>query len=81
MISNEAVQSRLEAQDGVKFVQVTGDGRHYNLVIVSDQFEGKNIVARQQWVYAQLNDWIVSDQMHALNMKTWTSAEWENQRG
>jgi acid stress-induced BolA-like protein IbaG/YrbA len=81
MVSNEDVKLRLMAQTGVKFVEVTGDGRHYNLVIVADQFEGKSTLTRQQWVYAQLNDWIVSDQMHALNMKTWTSVEWERQNG
>ena len=81
MISNEKVQARLAAQDGVKFVEVSGDGRHYNLIIVADHFEGQGTLARQKWVYAQLNDWIVSDQMHALNMKTLTSAEWEIQHG
>lgn len=81
MISNEALTQVLLAIDDVDYAQVEGDGYHYELTIVSDVFLGKAKVARQQWVYARLNDYIVSGQLHAINMKTWTNIEWEKQRG
>ena len=81
MISNEEVQCHLAAQAGVKLVEVTGDGHHYNILIVADYFDGKSPVARQQFVYKYLNQWILSDQMHAVNMQTWTSSEWEKLHG
>ena len=81
MVSNEELESYLLGLDEVDYVQVTGDGHHYNLTIVSDVFLEKAKVARQQWVYAKLKEYITSGRLHALNMKTWTKAEWEKQRG
>ena len=80
-LSNEQLEHRLMAVDGVEYVQVKGDGYHYDLIIVSDVFLGKSKVARQQWVYAQLKDEITTGNLHALSMKTWTKNEWEKQRG
>jgi acid stress-induced BolA-like protein IbaG/YrbA len=44
-------------------------------VVVSDQFEGKRAVARQQMVYATLQDDIASGELHAISLKTFTPAE------
>lgn len=81
MISNEELKRDLLANGEIDHVQVEGDGYHYNLTIVSDVFVGKSKVARQQWVYACLNDHITSGRLHAINMKTCTKAEWEKQHG
>lgn len=81
MISNEELKRDLLATGQLDHVEVEGDGYHYNLIIVSDAFLGKSRVARQQWVYACLNDHITSGRLHAINMKTWTKAEWEKERG
>lgn len=81
MITNEQLEQQLSKIDGVSEVYVTGDGYHYQLIIVSDVFQGKSKVARQQWVYAQLKEYIIQGQLHALSMKTLTKDEWENERG
>lgn len=81
MISNEQLECELLAIDDVKYVKVEGDGYHYELTIVSDAFIGKSKLARQKWVYACLNKYIISGQLHAVNMKTWVCAEWEKQHG
>ena len=81
MISNDELKGHLMAVDGVDFVDVEGDGYHYNLTLVSDVFLGKPKVARQQWVYSKLNDYITSGRLHAVNMKTLTKSEWEKQNG
>ncbi len=81
MISNEQIESHLAKNDGIEYVKVTGDGYHYQLVIVTDEFLGKSKVARQQWVYAQLKDYITTGSLHALSMQTWTTAEWGTQHG
>lgn len=81
MISNEELEHRLAAAGEVDFVQVEGDGYHYQLTIVSDAFLGKSKLARQQWVYARLKDYIRSGSLHALSMKTWTKEEWERNDG
>ena len=81
MLSNEQLEKRIISLDGVEYVQVQGDGYHYQLTVVSDVFIGKSKVARQQWVYAQLKDEITNGSLHALSMKTWTKNEWEKQHG
>lgn len=81
MISNEELERDLAALPEVLHVAVTGDGYHYKIILVSDSFIGKSKVARQQWVYARLNEYIISGRVHAVNMDTWTNAEWEQKRG
>jgi acid stress-induced BolA-like protein IbaG/YrbA len=81
MISNEELERRLLETGEVEFVEVSGDGYHYQLTVVSNAFLGKSKVARQQWVYAKLRDYITTGSLHALSMKTWTKEEWEKNHG
>ncbi len=81
MISNEELERKLSESDEVEFVEVKGDGYHYQLTIVSNAFQGKSKVARQQWVYAKLKDYITSGSLHALSMKTLTKDEWGKNHG
>ena len=81
MISNEQLEQQLKELPGVVHVEVSGDGYHYHLVLVSDVFISKSKVARQQWVYKQLKEYITAGSLHALTMKTWTKDEWEINHG
>ncbi len=63
--------SRLEDCD----VEVAGDGRHFDLLVVGDIFAGLSPVKKQQLVYGALRDEIASGAVHAINMKTLTRAE------
>lgn len=81
MISNEKIEQYLSTADDVDYVSVEGDGYHYKLIIVSDAFTGKTKVARQQWVYARLKDFITTGRLHALSMTTLTKDEWDEQHG
>jgi acid stress-induced BolA-like protein IbaG/YrbA len=80
MVSNEEIEEQFRAIDHVSYVKVEGDGYQYQLTLVTDMFLNKSKVARQQWVYAQLNDLITSGKLHALTMKTWTKKEWGEQQ-
>lgn len=77
MVSHDEIEARLRKEEGVTHVHVSGDGYHYALTIVSNHFDGLRAVARQQWVYSKLNDYITSGDLHALTMQTYTEAEWE----
>jgi acid stress-induced BolA-like protein IbaG/YrbA len=55
-------------------LEVDGDGRHFQALIVSQAFEGKSRVQRHQIVYAALGD-RMREEVHALSMKTLTPAE------
>jgi len=43
---------------------------------VAEQFEGKRPVARQQTVYAPLNSYIASGEVHAVTIRAMTKEEW-----
>lgn len=57
-------------------LNVQGDGRHFEAIIVSAAFEGKRLVARHQLVYAALGDKMKSE-IHALSMQTLTPDEYK----
>ncbi len=81
MLSNEEIEQRFKNIDDVFYVKVEGDGYQYQLTIVTDIFLNKSKVARQQWVYSQLKDFITTGMLHAISMKTWTKEEWGKQHG
>ena len=60
-------------------LEVDGDGRHWNAVIVSEAFAGLRPITRHQRVYATLGSRMHTDEVHALSMKTFTPAEWAAQ--
>lgn len=51
-----------------------GGGGHFNIVIVSDKFNGLNLIKRHRMVYEAVDDMMNSD-IHALSMKTYTPEE------
>jgi acid stress-induced BolA-like protein IbaG/YrbA len=58
-------------------IEVQGAGNHYDIVVVGDLFAGQRPVRRQQLVYQALNDAIAAGDIHAVNIRTFTPAEWQ----
>jgi len=75
MTSNE-LQDLIAAGLPCEYIQVDGDGRHWQAVIVSPEFEGKSRIQRHQRVYKALGAKMHTDEVHALSMHTVTPAEW-----
>jgi acid stress-induced BolA-like protein IbaG/YrbA len=79
MVSPDQVEAMIKAGISDAQVQVqdlTGGGDHYQVVIVSSQFEGKGLVQRHQLVYGTLRQAMSSEAIHALSMKTYTPQDW-----
>lgn len=55
--------------------QVSGDGTHFEAVVICDAFEGKAMLARHRMVYGALGD-AMQSAIHALSMRTYTRTEW-----
>jgi acid stress-induced BolA-like protein IbaG/YrbA len=72
----EELETIIAAGLACDHLQVAGDGRHWEAVIVSPEFEGKRLIQRHQRVYATLGARMHTDEVHALSMKTFTPAEW-----
>lgn len=81
MISNKELEDKIKCSPEVEYVKVTGDGYHYQLLVVSKVFEGKSKLARQQWVYRLLNQYITEGALHAITMQTYTNEEWGKHHG
>lgn len=76
----EQIQKYIADGLACEHLAVTGDGQHFEAVIVSPAFEGLRPVQRHQRVYAALGDRMRAE-IHALSMKTLTPAEWSAKRG
>lgn len=57
-------------------VRVSGDGRHFEAIVISDDFDSKNTLQRHRMVYATLGDRFDTDALHALSIKTYTRKDW-----
>lgn len=57
-------------------IHVTGQAGKFDLRIVDAGFEGKRTVARQQAVYAPINEHIASGAVHAVTIRAMTPEEW-----
>lgn len=75
-MSSDQLETLLQQQPDIAVAKVDGDGKHYTVTIVSDVFHEQSKVKRQLWVYAILNPYIVSGELHAIQLNTWTQAEW-----
>lgn len=55
------------------------DGRHFQAIVVSDDFSDKNMVQQHQMVYQTLGGRVGGD-IHALSINTYTKQEWQQQK-
>lgn len=76
MMTPENVKAYIQQGLDCEHVQVEGDGRHFEAVIVSKAFVGKGALQQHQIVYRALADRM--DAIHALSMKTFTPEQWAN---
>ena len=78
-MENDAVKQLIENGLPGSEVLVTGDGRHFEAVVISDEFEGKSLIQKQRMVMATVKTQIESDELHALSIKTFTPQQWAEQ--
>lgn len=58
-------------------IQANNQGNKFDLRIIDASFQGKRLVARQQAIFAIVNDKIASGEIHALNIQAFTPEEWQ----
>ncbi|MBV9188981.1 MAG: BolA family transcriptional regulator [Betaproteobacteria bacterium] len=76
MVTPDSVKQGIQAGLACEHVEVIGDGQHFQALIVSDEFAGRNRVQRHQLVYAALGE-RMREEIHALSMRTLTPQEWK----
>jgi acid stress-induced BolA-like protein IbaG/YrbA len=73
----EEVKALLEAGIEGAVAMVEGGGDRFVLRVVASAFEGLSPVKKQQLVYGCVNDRIADGSIHAIEMQTFTPAEWD----
>ena len=74
-METEAVAALIRAGLPGAEVEVTGDGSHFDAVVVSDAFEGLSPIKKQRLVMDTVKEQIASGELHALSIKTLTPAQ------
>lgn len=78
MMEPEKVKGLIEAGLSGSEVVVSGDGRHFEALVVNDAFAGKSMLEQHRMVYAALGDSFETDAVHALALKTYTREQWHS---
>lgn len=76
MLTPEQVQNYIAQGLECQFLEVAGDGQHFEAVIVSTLFRNKSRVQRHQLVYAVLGE-RMREEIHALSLRTLTPEDWQ----
>jgi acid stress-induced BolA-like protein IbaG/YrbA len=74
MVTPEQVKSYIEEGLACESIRVSGDGHHFEAVIVSAAFRGKSKVQQHQLVYRALGE-RMREEIHALSMQTYAPEE------
>jgi len=75
MVEPSSIEDSIRAGLPVTHLQVSGDGAHFEAVIVSPSFAGLTRVKQHQLVYGALGE-RMREEIHALSMKTYSPEEW-----
>ena len=75
MTIEKQVEEILEKEFPQSQIELTGDGCHFTLRLISEKFVGKSRIERSRMVYAKLSQLIDSNKLHALQMKLKTPSE------
>ena len=71
MATAEDIKESIEQNLAESEVEISGDGSHFDAVIVCAGFAGKTRIQQHQMVYGALGD-RMKDDIHALSMRTMT---------
>ncbi len=76
----EQIKALIAAQLSLDELHVKGENGHYQVIAVSNIFDGMSRVKQQQSIYAPLNDVIASGAVHAVSIKAFTPEKWKREQ-
>lgn len=77
MVTPEQIKQWIESALPDSRVEIDGDGRHFQAIVVCEAFAGKTRIQQHQMVYDALGDKMKAD-VHALSLRTLTPEQWTN---
>ena len=76
----DIIYQAISTHIGCTHLDVTGDGRHFEAIVVSQEFHDKSRVERHRLVYSALGE-RMREEVHALSMKLYSVEEWNKKNG
>lgn len=76
----DIIYQAIAANLACEVLDVSGDGRHFDAIVVSQDFLGKSRIERHRLIYQALGD-RMREEVHALSMKLYTTEEWNKLNG
>ena len=62
----------------VEVADTKKSGDHFSAIVISDLFEGLSLIEQHQMVYKSLGK-LLTNEVHALQLKTYTVSKWEKE--
>ncbi|HKA91800.1 MAG TPA: BolA/IbaG family iron-sulfur metabolism protein [Haliangiales bacterium] len=84
MVDPTLIRGRIEAAIAdaeAHVIDATGCGDHFAARVIAEAFAGRSPVERHRMVYAPLQDLLATGELHALQLETYTPAEWAGVSG
>lgn len=80
-MDSETIQELLRQHLQDPYVSVSGDGHHFEALVVSPEFEGLKLIAQHRRVKDVLREQLDSGYLHAISLRTLTPAQWQGEAG
>ena len=83
MLSTDFIRTKIvEALPGadVEVRDTTGTGDHFEARVVAPAFTGLSMVQQHQRVYAPLQPWLQTGELHALALQTYSPEQWQKRQ-
>ncbi len=61
----------------IAIVDTRGSGDHFEIMVVSDDFDGVSLIDRHRMIHSALGD-NLGAAIHAVEIKAYTTRQWEN---
>jgi len=79
-MTNEEIAEMLTKELALHEVKVKSEGTHFQIMAIDDRFDDMSRVKRQQLVFAPLSDLIADGTIHAVTIKTFSTAQWQRDK-
>ncbi|MBT1452474.1 BolA family transcriptional regulator [Glaciecola sp. XM2] len=79
-MTNEEVAALVKDAINAQEVIVKSEGTHYQVIAIDDMFDSISRVKRQQMIYAPLSEKISDGTIHAVSIKTFSTAQWQREK-
>ena len=79
-MESDYIKNMIEAGLPGAEARVTGDGTHFEAIVIAEAFRGKGPLEKHRLVYSTLGGQM-GGAIHALSIRAYTPEEWQGRQG